>query len=68
MFDRKVKLPLYAKAGIPVVWIVNLKQKVVEVYSEPVDGTYRQHRIMRRGETLTLESVPHLSLSVDDLF
>jgi Uma2 family endonuclease len=33
--DREVKGSLYAKAGIPEYWIVNLKERVVEVYREP---------------------------------
>jgi len=32
--DRQ-KLRLYARAGIPVVWIVNLVEVLVEVYNEP---------------------------------
>ena len=30
--DKLFKLPLYAQAGIPEVWIVNLIQRVIEVY------------------------------------
>jgi len=33
--DRKLKLPLYAKAGIPEVWIWELSSKRVEVYPQP---------------------------------
>jgi Uma2 family endonuclease len=30
--DRRLKLPLYARAGIPHVWLVDPDQKLVEVY------------------------------------
>ena len=33
--DREVKGPIYARAGIPIYWIVNLPESTVEVYSEP---------------------------------
>jgi Uma2 family endonuclease len=33
--DRGPKKRLYARAGIPVYWIVNLPESQVEVYSEP---------------------------------
>jgi Uma2 family endonuclease len=33
--DRAVKGPLYAQAGIPVYWLVNLREARVEVYSDP---------------------------------
>ncbi len=39
-FDRAVKLPLYARAGIPEVWIVNIRQRVVEVHRCPQDGQF----------------------------
>ena len=32
-FDKNVKLPLYARAGIPEVWIVNLPDRLIEAYS-----------------------------------
>jgi Uma2 family endonuclease len=34
-YDRERKLPLYARAGMPEVWIVDLRNDAVEVYSEP---------------------------------
>jgi Uma2 family endonuclease len=33
--DRKLKKRIYARAGIPVYWIVNLIDRQVEVYTEP---------------------------------
>jgi Uma2 family endonuclease len=40
-YDRTVKLPIYADSGIPVYFIVNLKDRVIEVYSEPEVGAGR---------------------------
>ena len=36
--DRGLKLRIYAKAGVPVYWIVNLVDGLVEVYTEPDEG------------------------------
>ena len=52
--DRKVKVPMYARAGIPEVWLVNLPQEVVEVYSDPSAGRYRTVRRVGRSESLPL--------------
>jgi Uma2 family endonuclease len=52
--DRGAKRAKYAKAGIPEYWIVNLRNKVVEVYSDPARGKYGAERIAARGETLEL--------------
>ena len=46
--DRSSKLRTYARANIPVYWIVNLVDRVIEVYSEPdafaAEATYRLKR------------------------
>jgi Uma2 family endonuclease len=38
--DRTLKAPVYARTGIPVYWIVNLPERVVEVYANPAKGKY----------------------------
>src|SRR5438552_13539404 len=32
-YDRRVKVPSYAQAGIPEVWIVNLQEEIIEIYT-----------------------------------
>ncbi|MCX7993101.1 MAG: Uma2 family endonuclease, partial [Fimbriimonadales bacterium] len=39
--DREKKLPIYAKAGIPECWILNLQERVLEVYREPSGTRYK---------------------------
>ena len=34
--DRGVKQRIYARAGIPVYWIVNLPERTVEIYTDPL--------------------------------
>ncbi len=65
-YDRNVKLPLYAEAGIPEVWIVDLHERKVEVHSEPAGGSYRKSRPVVSGEQLHSEMVEGLALSVDE--
>ncbi|HEX4948741.1 MAG TPA: Uma2 family endonuclease [Blastocatellia bacterium] len=42
--DRSTKKRMYARAGIPVYWIVNLVENTCEVYSQPsvADADYQQ--------------------------
>jgi Uma2 family endonuclease len=65
--DRNVKVPLYARAGIPEVWLIDLPQDLIEIYAQPAGGTYQVQRQARPGEQLTAETLPQLSLSVDDV-
>jgi Uma2 family endonuclease len=43
-FDRTVKLPLYAEAGIPQYWIINVAAKSIEVYRNPRGGKKPDYR------------------------
>jgi Uma2 family endonuclease len=54
-FDRTVKLPLYAEAGIPQYWIINVADKSIEVYSHPRGGRnpgFRKPAIYTHGQSV----------------
>ena len=61
-FDREVKLPLYAEAGIPEVWLVNLKENLLEIYREPRGGRYREIRLLSPEEEVSPTLLPEVSL------
>jgi len=50
--DRAWKRRLYAKAGIPIYWIVNLADNTIESYHEPASGDYMETSIARAGDQL----------------
>ncbi len=56
--DRTSKKRLYAQAGIPSYWIVNLVEGRIEVYTDPSGPTgepdYRQHRTYGKSEEVPL--------------
>lgn len=49
-YDRNVKLPRYARSGVPEVWLVNLEARKVEIHSEPSSQSYRSSRVVGSGE------------------
>ncbi|MCY4558348.1 MAG: Uma2 family endonuclease [Chloroflexi bacterium] len=51
-YDRLEKLPRYARAGIPEVWITVLPEEVIEAHTEPTEGGYRVTRRFRAGDVL----------------
>lgn len=65
--DRNVKLPLYARHGIPEVWIVNLPDGVVEVHREPQGEAWRTTQRAGRGEVLEPHLLPGLRIAVSDV-
>jgi Uma2 family endonuclease len=66
-YDRLVKLPLYAKADIPEVWIVNLGESIVEVYSEPGLDGYGKGARFRGGDRVVSATVSGLAFDVAEV-
>ena len=54
--DRKVKLPMYAAAGIPESWLFDAQSRVIERHTNPIDGSYRQVDSARCDRALTLRA------------
>ncbi len=40
-YDREVKLPMYAAAGVSEAWLIDLKENRIERYTEPSQNFYR---------------------------
>ncbi len=66
-FDRETKIPLYAEAGIREVWIVNLQNRIIEVYQQPSVGIYQFTKIFQLGETVESSVLPKLALEVNSV-
>lgn len=66
-FDRKIKIPLYAKAGVPEYWIVNIPEQQVEIYTHPGDGEYLNRYIAKKGDTAKATGI-HFEIPVSTLF
>ena len=67
MRDREVKLPLYAAARVPEVWLVHLPADHIQIHRDPGAEGYSSLQLARRGETVTPLLLPDLALSVDDI-
>ena len=53
-FDHHDKLRIYATAGIPDYWIVNLVENQIEVYSDPQAATYQIRNDFAVGSAVPL--------------
>jgi len=67
-YDRQVKLPIYAGAGVPEVWIVDVVTEMVETHREPVRDRYREVQRLARGASVAPAAFSDLALPVDELF
>ena len=64
--DLEAKKRLYAAAGIPEYWVVNLRDMAVLVFSAPSAETYRTEQTLERGVIHPL-AFPDLAVSVSRL-
>jgi Uma2 family endonuclease len=65
--DRLVMAPIYAAAGIPEYWIVNLRAGLVEVHTVPTNDGYQRLETRAAGSLITLVAFLDVELAVDDL-
>lgn len=67
-YDRETKLPLYADANIPVVWLVDLESNEVHVFSDPRKGEFANAASFDAGELPAVPELPQLRMQVADIF
>jgi Uma2 family endonuclease len=65
-YDRGIKLALYARFGVPEVWIVDLVGAAIEVYRQPAGAAYARKERLTSG-SLTPALVPGVTLDVGAL-
>ena len=66
-FDREVKLPLYAQAGISEYWIIDLNLHQIEVYRSPAGKIYSSKTILSVDDKVSCLAFPNPDFAVSDL-
>jgi Uma2 family endonuclease len=61
--DTQVKRRLYARAGIPDYWLVNLSDRTVLIYREIADGDYQSVQVLATG-TIAPLAFPDVQLAI----
>jgi Uma2 family endonuclease len=65
--DRSLKIPLYARAGVPEVWLLDLVTDRIEVFRHPTAAGFREVRVLERNDRLASLAFPDLTLTGADL-
>ena len=65
--DRTVKAALYAAAEVTEYWIVDLQGGSLEVYRDPVNGTYQSKTTHERGGVVSPLHAPASSIAIAEL-
>jgi Uma2 family endonuclease len=71
--DRDEKLQLYAVAGLPEYWILNLVDMLLEVYQEPYlavngEATYQRKQTFTSDQTVAPLLLPNCQIDLSQVF
>ena len=67
-YDREVKLALYARHGIPEVWLVDLRQDRITMHREPTPQGYRRSCAAAATDVVETGALPGVALEVAAVF
>lgn len=67
-YDREIKLPLYARYGIPEVWLVDLRGGVLEIHLEPSSKGYCKLLRPDRRETIAPALIKEVRLPLAEIW
>lgn len=68
VYDRDRKVPLYARYGIPEVWLVDLNSSQLTIYLEPSQDGYRKILRPARSECVSPALLPEVKVEFGTLF
>jgi Uma2 family endonuclease len=66
--DRTDKAQLYATAGVPEYWVVNIPDQAIEVHTEPSRGAYTRVTPYRLGQRVAPLAFPDVEVDLSALF
>ncbi|HEY3496694.1 MAG TPA: Uma2 family endonuclease [Polyangiaceae bacterium] len=67
-FDRTAKASIYARAGVPAYFIVNVSARCIEAYMAPEAGRYTETRTYVGDESVAVPGFPDVTFSANDVF
>jgi Uma2 family endonuclease len=67
LYDRQVKVPLYARHGIPELWLADLTQSLLMLYRDPTPDGYLTVQVLRIGDHIVPLAFPDVSIPVADI-
>ncbi|MBD2187633.1 Uma2 family endonuclease [Pseudanabaena mucicola] len=67
-YDREVKMPLYAAAGIPEMWLFDLNSKMIEGYSQPSTIGYKRMQRYEQNDTFSMIAFPDVTFAWQEVF
>lgn len=67
-FDLDIKIPVYASAGVPEVWVVDIQGRSLHVFRDAAPSGYRTARSLGCKERIAPQALPEIMVDVATLF
>lgn len=67
-YDRDVKVSLFARSGVPEVWIFDLQNDSLLVYGSPSDGVYARSDSLVRPQSMPVPSLRGVVADLSTVF
>jgi Uma2 family endonuclease len=67
-FDLRVKVPLYARCGIPETWIVDVNERVIHVFRDAGASGYATRLTVAAGQAVACAALPAVVIQAEELF
>ena len=66
-YDKGIKIPLYARANIQEIWLVNLLENSIEIFYSPSAGGYKFRMPLKNDQTISPKAFPDISLTAKQI-
>jgi len=67
-YDLTTKRDIYARAGVPAYWVLDIIGRKLVVHRNLVEGRYEDVQTLGAGDTVSIPSKPEASLAIAQLF
>ena len=67
-YDREIKVPLYARYAIPEVWLIDINNKCLHMFTEPDGSDYSTELKVASLTSVTPQALPDMQLDLSRLF
>lgn len=66
-YDREIKLPLYARHGIPEVWLIDLESRRIEAFRDPSGGMFQWSMVVDPSGRFAPVALPEVDVDLAGL-
>ena len=63
-YDCLEKIPRYGQAGVPECWLIDLSERVIEIYREPHFEGYETTTVLEPGDTARPLAFPDVEIDI----